>query len=173
MRYPDRRCNGGPDGPWCGAEADFEGLDFRIGWFHAVAGKTIANRAAGYDMPGVAVDGQSALDMYEVAGEAVKRARAGEGPTLVEAQTYRYTGHFTADNPLSYRLKEEEEHFRKRDCIDRLRNHLLANGVATAENLSALDKKALDDIAEATRFADESPFPEPEDLYADVYISYP
>ena len=85
---------------------------------YAVAGGSIANRAAGYDMPGVLVDGQSALDMFEVGKEAVARARAGDGPTLIEAQTYRYQGHFGADDPLGYRTQEEEDYYEARDCIN-------------------------------------------------------
>ena len=82
---------------------------------YSVAGASISKRAAGYDMPGVTVDGQSLPDVYAAAGEAVRRARAGEGPTLIEAQTYRYQGHFGADNPLGYRTEEEEAYYRDRD----------------------------------------------------------
>ena len=138
----------------------------------AVAGASVANRAAGYDMPGVLADGQSALEIYEVAGEAIRRARAGGGPTLIEAETYRYMGHFGADNPLGYRDEEEEAYYKNRDCNERLRTHLLENGVATEEELKALDRRVLDEVAEATRFANESPFPAPEELLTDVYISY-
>ena len=140
---------------------------------YAVAGDSIADRAAGYAIPGVTVDGQSVLDVYEVAGEAVKRARAGEGPTLIEAQTYRYFGHFGADNPLLYRTEEEESYYRGRDCNDQITKYLLENGVATEAELSAIDQQAADNVAEATKFADESPFPDADELYDDVYVSYP
>ena len=140
---------------------------------YAVAGGSVSNRAAGYDVPGVTVDGQSVLDMYEVAGEAVARARAGQGPTLIEAQTYRYMGHFGADNPLLYRTEEEEAYYKARDCIKRLREFLLQGGFATEEELGALERKAAEKVAEATRFANESPFPPPEELYTDVYVNYP
>ena len=139
---------------------------------YVVAGGSVSNRAAGYDMPGVSVDGQSALDVYEVSREAVRRARDGEGPTLIEALTYRYMGHFGADNPLGYRTEEEEAYYRGRDCIERLKSHLIDGGVATEEELAAIDRNAVDRVAEATRFADESPFPEPDELYSDVYVSY-
>ena len=139
---------------------------------YAVAGGSVADRAAGYDMPGVLVDGQSALDMYEVAGEAIKRARAGEGPTLIEAQTYRYMGHFGADNPLGYRTEEEEAYYRSKDCIDALKAHILSSGIAE-EELDGLDEKAVEAVEAAVRFALESPFPEVEALYEDVYVSYP
>ena len=139
---------------------------------YVVAGGSVSNRAAGYDMPGVTVDGQSVLEMYEVSGEAIRRARAGEGPTLVEAQTYRYLGHFGADNPLGYRTEEEEAYYRGRDCIERLGAHLVDAGTATEDDLAAIDRKALDNVAAAVKFADESPFPEPDELYTDVYVSY-
>ena len=140
---------------------------------YAVAGTSVADRAEGYAMPGVTVDGQSALDMFEVAGEAVARARRGDGPTLIEAQTYRYMGHFGADDPLSYRTPEEEQYFKDRDCIVRMRAHLIETGAATDEDLDAIDSRASEAVAAAARFADESPFPSPEELTTDVYVSYP
>lgn len=140
---------------------------------YAVAGGSIANRAAGYDMPGVLVDGQSALDMFEVGREAVARARAGEGPTLIEAQTYRYQGHFGADDPLGYRTQEEEDYYEARDCINSLRAHIIDGGYATEAEVGALEEKALTAVAAATAFADESPFPDPSELTTDVYVSYP
>ena len=140
---------------------------------YAVAGGSVADRAPGYDMPGVQVDGQSALDMYEVGGEAVKRARAGEGPTLIEAQTYRYYGHFGADNPLLYRTEEEEAYYRDRDCIKSLAAHILESGVATEAELEQMDQDAGEAAAAAAKFANESPFPSPDELFDDVYSDYP
>ena len=139
---------------------------------YAVAGGSIANRAEGYGMPGVTVDGQSVLDMHEVGGEAVRRARAGEGPTLIEAQTYRYQGHFGADDPLGYRTQEEEDYYEARDCIVNLRTHLLDSEIATADELEGIESGAVEAVAAASKFADESPFPEPEELTTDVYINY-
>ncbi|MDP6455527.1 MAG: thiamine pyrophosphate-dependent dehydrogenase E1 component subunit alpha [SAR202 cluster bacterium] len=138
-----------------------------------VAGGSVSNRAAGYDIPGVTVDGQSALEVFEVAGEAVGRARRGEGPTLIEAQTYRYGGHFAADNPLAYRSEEEQKYYMDRDCIIQLGAHLIEHGFAGEEDLQKLDEEALAAVAESVRFADASPFPEPEDLLTDVYNNYP
>ena len=139
---------------------------------YAVAGGSIANRAAGYDMPGVLVDGQSALDMFEVGKEAVARARAGEGPTLIEAQTYRYQGHFGADDPLGYRTQEEEDYYEARDCINSLRAHITDGGYATEAEIGALEEQAVAAVVAATAFADESPFPDPSELTTDVYVSY-
>ncbi len=137
-----------------------------------VAGASVANRAAGYDMPGVLVDGQDALEMHEVAAQAVGRARRGEGPTLIEAQTYRYQGHFGADDPLGYRSEEEEAYYKARDCITRMESHLLDNGFATESDLSKMQTQAAQAVADAVSFADDSPFPEPEELMTDVYVRY-
>ena len=139
---------------------------------YAVAGGSIANRAAGYDMPGVLVDGQSALDMFEVGKEAVARARAGDGPTLIEAQTYRYQGHFGADDPLGYRTQEEEDYYEARDCINSLRAHITDGGYATEAEVEAIEASAQTAVMAATTFADESPFPDPSELTTDVYVSY-
>ncbi len=138
-----------------------------------VAGASVADRASGYDMPGISVDGQSVLAMYEVAGEVIRRARAGEGPSLVEAQTYRYMGHFGADNPLDYRTEEEEKHYRSKDCIQNLKTHIISNGIAVDEELINLESKAVNSVNAAVEFADNSPFPKPEEIFEDVYISYP
>ncbi|MCH8309648.1 MAG: thiamine pyrophosphate-dependent dehydrogenase E1 component subunit alpha, partial [Chloroflexi bacterium] len=116
-----------------------------------VAGGSISNRAAGYDIPGVSVDGQSVLDVFEVGGEAVARARRGEGPTLIEAQTYRYQGHFGADDPLGYRSEEEQEYYMARDCIKQLTAHLIENGFAGEDDLQKLDEEALAAVEAAAR----------------------
>ena len=137
-----------------------------------VAGASVANRAAGYDMPGVSVDGQDAVEMHEVAGEAVARARRGEGPTLIEAQTYRYQGHFGADDPLGYRSEEEEAYYKERDCLARLRGHMLDGGIATESELAAIEAECVQAVQAAVKFADDSPFPQPEELMEDVYIKY-
>ena len=140
---------------------------------YAVAGGSVSGRAAGYGMPGVTVDGQSALEVFETAGEAIARARAGDGPTLIEAQTYRYMGHFGADNPLLYRTEEEEAYYHNRDCIEGLKIHILEGAYATQDELGALEEHALAAVSAASKFANESPFPEPDELLEDVYVSYP
>ena len=139
---------------------------------YTVAGGSISNRAAGYNMPGVNVDGQSAIEMHEVAGEAVARARRGEGPTLIEAETYRYGGHFGADDPLGYRTEEEEAYYKERDCIRQITAHIIEGGYASEEQLQKLDEDAVERVTKAAIFANESPFPEPSELYQDVYVSY-
>ena len=139
---------------------------------YAVAGKSVADRAAGYKMPGISVDGQSAMDMYEVSKTAIQRARKGKGPTLIEAKTYRYKGHFGADNPLTYRSEDEENYYKDRDCIERLKNYLLLNEITNQEKLDLIYEKSLTAVDEATAFANESPFPSSEELFSDVYVSY-
>ena len=140
---------------------------------YAVAGKSVASRAAGYAMPGVTVDGQNVMEMYEVAGEAVARARRGEGPTLIEALTYRYHGHYGADNPLGYRTEDEEEYYKDRDCIDTMAKFLLESGMMTQQELDEVDRVATGQVEEASKFAIESPYPDPSEILSDVYVNYP
>mgnify|MGYP001365789657 FL=1 len=140
---------------------------------YAVAGQSVANRAAGYGMPGVTVDGQNVIEVYEVAGEAVERARRGEGPTLIEAMTYRYHGHFGADNPMGYRTPEEQKYYEDKDCIIAMEKFLIENGTATQKQLEEIDNNAKDRVEKATQFAIDSPYPEPSELLSDVYIKYP
>ena len=140
---------------------------------YSVAGGSVADRAAGYDMPGITVDGQSAVEMWEVSGEAVDKARMGNGPTLIEAMTYRYEGHFGADDTSQYRYSEEEEYYRDRDCIKRLKANLLEEEFATEKELAEIEQVAQDEIETAAKFANESPFPDIAELYSDVYTSYP
>ena len=140
---------------------------------YVVSGGSVANRADGYGIPGVVADGQDALEMYEIGGEAVARARSGDGPTLIEAMTYRYFGHFGADDPSLYRTSEEEEHYRNKDCLDHLHSHIVKTGAAGEADLNEIDERATAAVAEASKFAEESPWPEPDEIYDDVYISYP
>ena len=133
----------------------------------------VADRAAGYDMPGFTVDGMDVFAVYEAAGQAVARARAGDGPTLLECRTYRFYGHTVFDNPLTYRTKEEEDSWRARDPLKQFRERVIPEGSITAEELDRLDQEAEEMMEEAIRFADESPMPEPFELYEDVYVDYP
>ena len=123
-------------------------------------------------MPGVTVDGQSVLDIYEVGKEAVSRARSGDGPTLIEAQTYRYMGHFGADNPLGYRSEEEQKFYMDRDCIVQARAYILDGSYADEEELDQIDSDCLEAVSKATKFANDSPFPDPDELTENVYVSY-
>jgi len=128
----------------------------------------VADRAAGYGIPGVVVDGMDVMAVYEAAGEAVTRARSGKGPTLIEAKTYRYRGHFEGDSG-SYRPKEEIEHWMQRDPINNYRAKLIEMKVLTEKQAEDIDKEALAEMDEALKFAQESPFPKPEEALENVY----
>ena len=139
---------------------------------YALSVANVSDRAAGYNMPGFNVDGMDVFAVYDAAGQAVARARAGEGPSLLECRTYRYYGHTVFDNPLSYRTREEEEHWRNRDPLLQFRNTVLPLGEITAEELDQIDKEAADLMEEAIQFADSSNWPEPAEVYEDVYVDY-
>jgi pyruvate dehydrogenase E1 component alpha subunit len=128
----------------------------------------IAERAQAYGIPGVAVDGNDVMAVYEAAGEAVKRARAGQGPSLVECKTYRHRGHFEGD-PQVYKPKEEQEAWFKKDPVPRFETSLLEMGVLTDEKVAAIKKEIQTRIEEAVKFAEESPWPKPEEVLEDVY----
>jgi pyruvate dehydrogenase E1 component alpha subunit len=136
---------------------------------YAVAADRIADRAAAYRMPGVTVDGQDVLAVFAAAEEAVRRARSGGGPSLVECKTYRYYGHHQGDDTLRYRLAEEERKARERDCVRLLRERLLSEGFAAGE-LDALDARNRERLDAAVAFAEASPLPGPGELLADVYV---
>ena len=140
---------------------------------YSVAGGSVSNRAEGYGMPGVTVDGQSVLDVFEVAKEAVARARSGEGPTLIEAQTYRYLGHAGHDDPLTYRSEEEQSFYMDRDCITSFRRYFLDGSFADEDELDNIDLQCQEKIAVSVQYADDSPFPDDEELTKDVYNNYP
>lgn len=137
---------------------------------YGVAVKDIADRARGYAMPGLVVDGQDVIAVWEAATAAVARARAGDGPSLIECKTYRYYGHYSADDTRKYRTLEEEEAARARDCIKRCREHLVNHRLADAAELAAIDQRCLDQIDEAVAFAEASPLPEPDELHTEIYV---
>lgn len=128
----------------------------------------IAGRAVAYGFPGLVVDGNDVEGVYQVAGEAIARARRREGPTLVEAQTYRLCGHSRSD-PCTYRSKEEAAAWEERDPIPNLAERLKKLGVASAEKLSTIEDEVTAIVDEAVAFADESPFPEPTDALMHVF----
>lgn len=142
---------------------------------HTVTAGRIADRAAGFGLPGVRVeDGQDVLAVYEVVSEAVDRARAGEGPTLIEVVTYRYREHSEGLRlGTDYRDEEERQEWLSRDPISLFRDALIGRDVASAEALDALEEEVAQEVEDAVRFSDESPYPEPEvafeDLYTDPY----
>ena len=128
----------------------------------------IADRAAAYGMPGVVVDGNDVEAVYQVAGEAIARARQRKGPTLVEAKTYRLCGHSRSD-PRTYRSKEEEAVWDKRDPIPNLGARLKELGLASEESLAALEAEVTATVDDAVAFAEECPSPAPEDALQHVF----
>lgn len=128
----------------------------------------IAARAAGYGLPGVAVDGNDVLAVYQAAGEAVARARRGEGPTLLECKSFRYYGHFEGDN-LSYKTVEEKAKYEERDAIRKFRERITERGLVSAAELDAIDAKSARVVKEAAAFAEASPYPALSEILTDVY----
>jgi len=128
----------------------------------------ISERAAAYGIPGVTVDGNDVLAVYEAAKKAIERAKRGEGPTLIECRTYRHKGHSRMD-PATYRPKEEVEYWLKKDPIKRFRGRLLEMGILTEEEAKKIEDEVSQAIEEAVKFALESPYPEPEEALKDVY----
>jgi acetoin:2,6-dichlorophenolindophenol oxidoreductase subunit alpha len=132
----------------------------------ATSAKQISDRAIGYQMPGVTIDGNDPLAVYAASREAVARARAGEGPTLIEAKTFRFHGHVFGDAD-AYMDKGEKEAAMARDPVPRFRAWLLEGGVAESE-LAALEAAIDKEIDEAVAFAVESPVPDLAELHTDV-----
>jgi len=131
----------------------------------------IANRAAAYEIPGVVVDGLDLFAVYEAAGEAIARARRGEGPTLLEAKTYRYYGHFQGDM-VTYRTEAELSRFKERDAIEAVRKYALEHGIVTEADLTSIDDKVKSALETAWDDAKAAPWPTPESALEDVYVSY-
>lgn len=128
----------------------------------------IADRAAAYDMPGVVVDGNDVLAVYEAVSEAIKRARKGEGPSLIECKTYRWRGHFEGD-ACTYRCVEELNEWMAKDPLPRFAAKLVESGTATQAELDTIAAQIKDDVDAAVAFAEKSPFPEVSELLDDVY----
>jgi TPP-dependent pyruvate/acetoin dehydrogenase alpha subunit len=137
-----------------------------------VAVKDIADRAKAYDIPGFVVDGQDPIAVYEAVSQAAKRARAGQGPSLVEAKTYRYMEH-AEGLPItaSYRTPEEIAEWKRQDPIPNFREQLLSRAVLTAAQAETVESQVRAEVDEAVRFAQESPFPEPEEALEGLYVT--
>ncbi|MDY0243047.1 MAG: pyruvate dehydrogenase (acetyl-transferring) E1 component subunit alpha [Rhodospirillaceae bacterium] len=132
--------------------------------------KDIAVRAKAYDMPGVTVDGNDVFAVLQAVSTAVERARRGEGPSLVECKTYRHRGHYEGD-PQTYKPKEEVEAWKKLDPIVRLRKEIIESGMASETEIVDLEKEVAAEVEAAATFAKESPWPEADQVTADVYSS--
>jgi len=132
--------------------------------------QNISIRGESYGIPGVNLDGNDVLAVYQAVRKEVERARKKGGPTLIECKTYRWLGHYVGDPSTSYRTKEEVEEWKKRDPIKLYRTKLLAMEVCCEKDLEAIDRKVEKEIEEAVEFAQNSPDPNPEEALDDVYI---
>ena len=142
-----------------------ENNKWAIGMAHnrATSQPEIFKKASVFDMPGYEVDGMNVLAVNTLAKEAIARARAGEGPTLIEALTYRFRGHSLAD-PDELRSAEEKEFWLQRDPIKKLANYLIEHNLATEEELKEIEQKITAVVQEAVEFAEASPEPDPSEL---------
>lgn len=130
--------------------------------------------ADAYEMPADSVDGMSAENVHEALSRAVKRAREGDGPTLLELKTYRYKGHSISD-PQKYRTKEEVEEYKQRDPIEMVLRTIKEKKYATEEEINAINQRVNDQVEESVKFAEESPWPDDNEVLKDVYVdqNYP
>lgn len=134
--------------------------------------ENIADRAAAYNMPGVTVDGNDIFAVHEAAGEAIARARVGQGPTLLECKTYRFNGHFEGD-AQTYKVPEENEKYRTTlDPIKLFRENVLARNAVAENELQVVDERVQSAIDAAVAFAEDSPFPRTQETFTDVYVNY-
>jgi pyruvate dehydrogenase E1 component alpha subunit len=127
----------------------------------------IADRAASYGIPGVIADGMDVMAVYESVHKAVERARKGQGPTLIECKTYRFYGSFEGD-PQRYRTKSEREEWQMKDPLN-FGEKLVNMGVLTDADLQKIDQEVKSAVEEAVKYAQESPYPEPEEVTKDLF----
>jgi pyruvate dehydrogenase E1 component alpha subunit len=129
----------------------------------------LSDRACAYGIPGVTVDGNDVIAVYEAVGKAVTRARMGKGPTLIECKTYRIHGHEEGDEQ-TYKTQEEIEEWAKKDPIPRFKKQLIEIGVLTEKDAHEIDCIISDEIDKAVKYAEQSPFPSPEETLEDQYV---
>ena len=129
----------------------------------------VAQRAAGYGFPGVTVDGRDPVTCYHVAKEAVARARAGQGPTLIECVVDRLGAHSSEDDQRRYRMQEEIDQLAKNDCLERFKKRLLEEGILTAKEVAEYEERVKDEVTRATKEGIESPDAPAENAYTNVY----
>jgi pyruvate dehydrogenase E1 component alpha subunit len=140
-------------------------------WFYHCAAKDIAERGAAYNMPGLLVDGCDVFAVYEAVGEAISRARRGDGPSLIEARAFRYYGHFQGDASL-YRTPEELAEYHRRDPLSQFRKRVVERGLVGVEDLDLIDSRSAAAVEQAVEQAKAAPYPRPSELLTDVYVSY-
>jgi pyruvate dehydrogenase E1 component alpha subunit/2-oxoisovalerate dehydrogenase E1 component alpha subunit len=135
--------------------------------------ETIAVKARAYGMPGVRVDGNDLLAVYKVMSDALARARNGEGPTFVEALTYRIGAHSTSDDPTRYRSNDEVEAWKKKDPLDRLRRHMVTLGVVDDASDAKLDEELTKEIGAAVNEVEAMPANDRASLFDEIYAEMP
>jgi 2-oxoisovalerate dehydrogenase E1 component alpha subunit len=145
------------------------GFAISVPWQKQMPTPDVADRARAYGMPGIVVDGGDAIACYEAAVEAVRRARAGEGPTLIEAKVQRLTSHSSDDDEKRYRTAEDLAETKKGDCVLRLRTMLEEQGVLKAGEADGFRDEAMKEIDAALEEAEQAPLPEPETALLHVY----
>ena len=148
-------------------ENNLYGMGTHVERTHA-AGRDIYNSAEYYKIPAMQVDGMNLMEVREATNEALHRVRAGNGPVFLEAMTYRYRGHSMAD-PVNYRENSEVEEWRINDPIDRFKAFALDEGLISLPELEVIDLEIATEIEEAVKFARESPFPDPDSIYSNIY----
>jgi len=131
--------------------------------------ENVADRAAGYGIPGIIVDGMDVISVYNVARAAVSRARSEKGPTLIECKTYRFSGHHTGD-PDTYRPKAEKDEWIRKDPIKKLREALMTKGFASEEELNRIEEAARREIGESVGFSEAQPYPANDEALRDVFF---
>jgi 2-oxoisovalerate dehydrogenase E1 component alpha subunit len=134
-----------------------------------MAVQDVSERALGYGMAGVTVDGNDFFACYEATFQAAERGRRGEGPTLLEFKTYRTVPHSSDDDDRAYRTREEVEEWKRKDPITRMQAHVLAEGILTKEEDEALWREVRAEVDEAIAYAEQAPYPKVEDLHRHVY----
>ncbi len=139
---------------------------------YASSCKNIADRAASYHIPSEIVNGKDVMAVYEAAKRAIERARRGEGPTLIECKTYRNYGHFEGDAQKYKTVEGQQLNTGELDCINLFRSFIVEGNLAETEKLDEIDAEIRNLIADAVRYAKESPYPEEHELFQDVYVSY-
>jgi len=135
----------------------------------ATKNTSVARRAESYGLPGIEVDGQDVLAVHRVAKTAIDRARAGEGPTLIECKTYRYVGHHEGDPGTDYRTREEVQRWKEQDPLKLARKLLIESAVVDESELKAVDHEVEGLINQAEEFAEKSPEPSPDSLDEHVF----
>ncbi|MBM4763329.1 pyruvate dehydrogenase (acetyl-transferring) E1 component subunit alpha [Bacillus sp. B15-48] len=139
---------------------------------YATAAEKISDRAIGYNIPGVTINGNDVIEVYDRVGKAIKRARNGEGPSLIECDTFRIQGHGISD-PQLYKTDEEKQwHLTDKECINKFKGFLRRHELLRDEEMETIEKYVEEEVENALQFAIDSPYPKPEDLYTDVYVSY-